>query len=81
MKEKQNVINFWQIKHQIDDEVERLGWSTEFCKEYIETRYNRRSRLVMSDDQLIQFLAKLRSTPTTKGRSRASARRSRRRRR
>ena len=77
---KQSVIDFWQIKHQIDDEVKRLGWSTDYCKEYIQKHYGKRSRLVMSDSELTQFLAKLRSTPVVKKTSKARARRNRRRR-
>ena len=52
-------IDFWEIKHQIDDEVKRLGWSTDECKAYIQKHYNKRSRLVMNDCQLKDLLCRL----------------------
>ena len=73
------MIDFWKVKHQIDDEVVRLGWSTDQCKQYIHEHYNKRSRLVMSDPELTQLLAKLRSLTTSKVKTKASNRRSKRR--
>ena len=63
---KLTKIDFWKIKHQIDDEVKRLGWSVDFCKRYTITHYNKRSRLVMSDEELLDLLDKLRNLPTRK---------------
>lgn len=57
-------FDFWGTKHAIDDEVARLGWSKEKCIVYIKQRYHVRSRLAMSDEQLINLLAYLKSLPT-----------------
>lgn len=57
------VIDFWAIKHAIDDEVKRVGWVREECKYVIRKRYKKLSRLVMSDEQLLDLLAYLRSLP------------------
>lgn len=81
MNKKQNTINFWQIKHQIDDEVKRLGWSVDYCKEYIQKHYGKRSRLVMSDSELTQLLAKLRTIKTSGNTNKVSRKRKLRRRR
>ena len=55
------MIDFWKVKHEIDHEVRRLGWDTSKCRQYIQDRYNKRSRLVMSDEQLLELLATLRN--------------------
>ena len=75
------MINFWQIKHQIDDEVKRLEWSTDYCKEYIKKHYGKRSRLVMSDIELTQFLAKLRTISSSENTNQVSMKRKARRKR
>ena len=49
------ATEFWQIKHKIDDEVARLGWSVDYCKRYIEFHYGCRSRLVMTDTQIVHL--------------------------
>jgi hypothetical protein len=56
-------IDFWATKHAIDDEVKRIGWVKEECKYFIQKRYNKRSRLVMSDEQLLDLLSHLRLLP------------------
>ena len=53
-------IDFWNLKHQIDDEVARLGWSKAKCKAYIQSHYGKDSRLKMTDDELIDLLETLR---------------------
>ena len=60
MIEKQDKIDFWAVKHAIDDEVKRIGWSKERCKEYIKTHYNKSTRLAMNDAQLVHLLSRLR---------------------
>jgi hypothetical protein len=57
------VIHFWSLKHAIDDEVNRVGWSVERCKVYILQRYHVQSRLAMTDDQLSHLLAHLKRQP------------------
>jgi hypothetical protein len=59
-------FDFWAIKHAIDDEVARVGWSKEKCIVYIAQRYHARSRLAMTDEQLLHFLEHLRSLPSRK---------------
>ena len=54
-----NTIDFWAIKRQIDNEVRRLDWSKEQCKEYIKTHYGKSTRLLMNDAQLLHLLSKL----------------------
>jgi hypothetical protein len=39
---------FWEIKKEIDREVERVGWSKEKCIAYISNRYHVRSRLAIN---------------------------------
>jgi hypothetical protein len=56
-------FDFWGTKHAIDDEVARIGWNKEKCIVYIQQRYHARSRLAMSDEHLVSFLAHLRSLP------------------
>ncbi len=57
-------FDFWTTKHAIDDEVARLGWNREKCIVYIKQRYNARSRLAMTDEQLTAFLKHLQSLPS-----------------
>lgn len=59
MKQKQPVIDFWRLKHRIDDEVARLGWSNNRCRAFIINRYGKINRLVMTDDELIDLLETL----------------------
>jgi hypothetical protein len=56
-------FDFWATKHAIDDEVARVGWSKEKCIIHIKQRYRVRSRLSMTDEQLLHFLEHLRSLP------------------
>ena len=62
-KQSKSLIDFWSLKHQIDDEIARLGWSKRHCTAYIVKRYGKISRLVMTDDQLIDLLEALRILP------------------
>ena len=57
---KQSAIKFWELKHAIDDEVATLGWSVTACRNVINKRYQKRSRLLLSDEQLENLLAYLR---------------------
>ncbi|NJK58219.1 MAG: hypothetical protein HC939_20700 [Pleurocapsa sp. SU_5_0] len=71
---------FFALKHAIDDQVARLGWSKERCIVYIKDRYKVRSRLSMSDDQLRHLLKVLSSMSTHATSERSSNRVDRRRR-
>ena len=54
-----DLTEFWTIKHQIDDEIARLGWSKLYCKQFIICMYGCRSRLDMTDQQLQDLLQQL----------------------
>ncbi|WP_319422757.1 hypothetical protein [Pleurocapsa sp. FMAR1] len=56
---QQDAIKFWELKHAIDDEVAILGWSVTACRNVINKRYQKRSRLLLSDEQLEDLLAYL----------------------
>ena len=60
------VNQSWNLKHQIDDEVVRLGWSKDYCKQYIMCEYGCRKRKDMTEWQLQDFLRELKSLPTPK---------------
>ncbi len=49
-------LEFFQLKHAIDDQVARLGWSKERCIVYTQDRYGVRSRNAMTDLQLKHLL-------------------------
>jgi hypothetical protein len=66
---------FFELKHAIDDQVGRLGWTKERCIVYTKERYGVRSRLSMTDDQLrhlLQVLTNM-STPQTSTKSSTQA--------
>ncbi len=50
----------------IDSEMTRLGWDTEKGQRYIIETYCVRSRIKLSDEQLLEFLGYLKSLPTFK---------------
>ena len=50
-------FDFWATKHAIDAKVEELGWSKQQCIGHIQAAYGVKSRLLMSDEQLLDFLA------------------------
>ena len=55
---------FNEIKHQTDLEIRRLGWTKEDGMEFLMKHYGKRSRLHLTNEQLIEFLEYLRSQPT-----------------
>ena len=72
---------FFHLKHQIDDEVARLGWSKERCIVYTQDRYGVRSRNAMTDYQLKHLLNALRNLKPQITSQKSSSRLDRRRRR
>lgn len=56
-------VNFNEIKHQTDLEIKRLGWTKEDGREFLKSRYGKRSRLQLTDSQLLEFLEYLASQP------------------
>lgn len=80
MTKRLTITEFWDIKHQIDAEVERLGWTKEQCKSHIKTVYGANSRLSMSDEDLLDLLAYLRNLHSVKIIPRVSSRKAKKRR-
>ncbi len=56
-------MNFSEIKHQTDLQIKRLGWTREDGRNFLQTRYGKRSRLHLDDEQLLEFLRYLESLP------------------
>ena len=46
-----------------DSELERLGWSTEQAVDYLHATYGQRSRMLLNDDQMLDFIRSLRAMP------------------
>jgi hypothetical protein len=78
-----DTTEFFKLKHAIDDQIGRLGWSKERCIVYTKDRYGVRSRLSMTDEQLKHLLKTLSSmsTPQTSIKSSTQADRRRKRKR
>lgn len=49
---------------EIDQHIQRLGWDTERGQRYLIETYGVRSRIKLSDRQLLEFLGYLKSLPT-----------------
>ena len=54
-------LDFKEIKCLTDVEVKRLGWTTEQGRNYLNKKYGKRSRLHLTDEQLLEFLNYLQS--------------------
>lgn len=81
--QEQQATEFWRLKQAIDDEVKRLGWSTEQCILYVQKYYKTRSRLTMTDEQLqdlLDFLVGLSKTQTTTFKNKSQKRKKKRKR-
>ncbi len=48
-------IEWQEIKSDIDDSMKRLGWSQEQGRDYLVKTYGVKSRLYLTDEQLIEF--------------------------
>ncbi len=56
---------YWDdLIRQIDAQMERIGWSVERGRQYLLNKYGVRSRLLLSDEQVFDFLDFLKSQPT-----------------
>jgi hypothetical protein len=58
------TIDFNEIKQKTDIEIKRLGWTRDDGREFLQTRYGKRSRLHLTDEQLLEFLRYLEKLPT-----------------
>lgn len=56
-------IDFNKIKQQTDIEIKRLGWTKDDGRDFLKSRYGKRSRLHLTDDQLLEFLRYLEGLP------------------
>lgn len=57
------VMDFNEIKQRTDIEIKRLGWTKEQGKEFLMSHYGKRSRLHLTDEQLLEFLRYLEKLP------------------
>ena len=56
--------NFIEIKQKTDIEIKRLGWTRDDGREFLKSRYGKRSRLHLTDEQLLEFLHYLENQPS-----------------
>ena len=63
VSESLESIDFSQIIHETSIELKRLGWTNEDGKNYLLQTYGKKSRHVLSDEQLIEFLQYLKQQP------------------
>ena len=57
-------MDFNEIKQKTDIEIKRLGWTKDDGREFLKSRYGKRSRLHLTDEQLLEFLGYLEKQPT-----------------
>ena len=55
-KEEKITIDFGDILNQTDQELKRLGWTSEKGQEYLLETYGKHSRKLLEDDELLEFL-------------------------
>jgi hypothetical protein len=55
------LYEYQEIIASIDEEMKRLGWSVEDGQKYLSDRYNQKSRIHLSDEELIEFWHDLRN--------------------
>ncbi|MBV5260814.1 hypothetical protein FLX56_20570 [Synechococcus moorigangaii CMS01] len=58
------TLDFSDIIARSDVELKRLGWSSEQGRTYLLETYGKRSRQLLSDDELLEFLQYLEAQPT-----------------
>ena len=56
-------FDFNDIKHKIDLEMKRLSWTREQGRDYLLSTYGKRSRLHLTDPELLEFLEYLENLP------------------
>lgn len=60
---KLEAMDFNEIKQKTDIEIKRLGWTKDDGREFLKSRYGKRSRLHLTDEQLLEFLEYLEKQP------------------
>ena len=63
MTSEEEVMGFNEIKQKTDIEIKRLNWTKDQGKEFLMSRYGKRSRLHLTDEQLLEFLRYLETLP------------------
>lgn len=58
------AMDFNEIKQKTDIEIKRLGWTKDDGREFLKSRYGKRSRLHLTDEQLLEFLHYLEKLPS-----------------
>lgn len=58
------AMDFNEIKQKTDIEIKRLSWTKDRGKDFLMSRYGKRSRLHLTDEQLLEFLRYLETQPT-----------------
>ncbi|WP_107666482.1 hypothetical protein [Cyanothece sp. BG0011] len=61
---EEEELDFSEIIARSNAELKRLKWTTEQGREYLIKTYGKRSRQVLSDEELLEFLRYLESLPT-----------------
>jgi superfamily II DNA or RNA helicase len=56
---KRDVIEYIEVIGQSEREMERLGWTQQQGIDYLVSRYNKRSRQLLSDEEILEFLSDL----------------------
>ena len=56
-------LDFNEIRHKIDLEMKRLGWTKEQGRDYLLSTYGKRSRLHLTDEELLEFWHYLENLP------------------
>lgn len=56
-------FDFNEIKHRIDLEMKRLNWTKEQGRDYLLSTYGKRSRLHLTDNELLEFLGYVENLP------------------
>lgn len=57
-------IDFNDIIKEIDYHLFRAGWNKEKARNYLIFQYHKRSRLKLTDDELLEFLAMTKNLPS-----------------
>jgi hypothetical protein len=57
------AMDFNDIKQKTDIEIKRLSWTKDQGKDFLMSRYGKRSRLHLTDEQLLEFLRYLETLP------------------
>ena len=58
-------MDFFEFLAMIDSEASRIGWTTNDLKRYVLSKYGKKSRYLMTDEQLWELYEYLRLQPHT----------------